>query len=805
MRHIRARQNRDPILLWLIGATVGLAVLFAALGAIWGRGQVVVQLTWFSPMVNSFMALASLSIAFLSLGRYRALRDPAPFWVGIGFIGFAVFALFYVLSLPDLFPGGGGLVASLLNTSSWFWHLQFSVLFLGVLAALLLPWPSPGPAAERWWLPTILLAAAGLILLSWLLAVYERSLPPLLTGEAWNSLNVAWNSILVPGFAVESLLSARRYRLSDERLFGYLAIALSFLAFAILTVIIGLKFYDQWWYLQRGLWIVSFSVILFGLLAEYVGLFTRERDRSRQLEAILRVTDPALAQRGHQELLQGILERTAEILGADGGAILLLDPLRDELQLAKATGITRRLGEVRVKVGQGLAGQVAARNAPYWVRDAQQEPAAWGSYIGESHIRAVIGAPMRIGRQVIGVIELEFLSARSFTPFEERLLEVGAERAALAIEQERLLDEAQRERARLQVLIDTAPVGIILYSAPDFPRPVLFNKAAEAILGRPLLPEVGLAEAAAHYEITLPSGEPLPPDRLPAACALRGETCLGQELMIRQPSGRRAYVLANSAPLRDAKGAIVGAVVTLQDITALKEQELLRDEFISAAAHELKTPITTIKGYAQLMGQWAPGGHEPREGKAIQVINAQADRLTRRVQEMLEVVRLRTAPPELRKSRFDLGDLAEEVIPRVQVATKIHQLVLQRDSPALVEADRERIEEVLVSLLDNAIKYSPNGGEIRVRVWSEDGQALLSVQDHGVGIPRDRQPHIFEPFYEAVPPGTPGYHGVVALSLYLSKLTVERHGGRLWFASEEGKGSTFFLSLPLAQNGNGRG
>ena len=232
---------------------------------------------------------------------------------------------------------------------------------------------------------------------------------------------------------------------------------------------------------------------------------------------------------------------------------------------------------------------------------------------------------------------------------------------------------------------------------------------------------------------------------------------------------------------------------------------MLRDEFLSTAAHELKTPVTTIKGYVQLMQKWAPGGHEPREGRALEVINVQADRINRRVQEMLEAVRFRRVPPELHRVRFDLGELASHVVERMQATTEIHRLHLQREAPAPVDADRERMEDVLVSLLDNAIKYSPKGGDIEVRVWTQERKAIVSVKDHGVGIPADRQPHIFEPFYEAVPPGVPGYRGVVALSLYLSKLAIERHQGRIWFESEEGKGSTFYFSLPLAGEGKDGG
>ncbi|TAK29451.1 MAG: GAF domain-containing protein [Chloroflexota bacterium] len=230
----------------------------------------------------------------------------------------------------------------------------------------------------------------------------------------------------------------------------------------------------------------------------------------------------------------------------------------------------------------------------------------------------------------------------------------------------------------------------------------------------------------------------------------------------------------------------------------LRQTLHLREEFISAAAHELKTPVTTIKGYVQAMNKWAPGGHDAREAVALDVINRQCDRVNVRVQEMLESVRLRRFPPEQRRVRFDLGDLASEVVQRIQATTPLVRVVLERETLAPVDADRERIEDVLASFLENAIRFSPEGEEVGVRVFVRDGKAVVAVRNCGMGIPKERQPHVFEPFYDAVPAGGPGYRGVVALSLYLSKITIELHRGRVWLESEEGKGSTFYFDLPLA-------
>ncbi|MBI2941878.1 MAG: GAF domain-containing protein [Chloroflexi bacterium] len=657
---------------WLIGVAVGLAALHGALAVVWGPGPVIAVFPWYVPMMHSYLALAALSIAFLSFGRYRALGEPAPFWVGVAFSTFAVLAVFYVLSWPGLLPDEQGLIAQLPNTAAWLWFLKFSALALCLLTAAFARWPRAGTSAERWWFWLNVGAMTTGATIASLSLAFERFLPLLVVDGRWTLHTVGWLGALVLAFAAGAVLLARRQRQTGDVLLGYVALAALVFAFAILTALIGGKRYDLWWYGQRFLWVGGFSVILFGLLAEYVGLYEREREKANQLAALQQVTDPALAREGLESLLQTLLERMVAIMAANVGAILLLDRMSQELVLRKGVGISEdQVARFRVRVGESFAGQVAARNAVFRVRDALADSAIWRPRLKAGQSRALLGAPMRIGEEVIGVVQLEFPVAREFTSQEERLIEVAAERAALAVEQARRLEEVLK-------------------------------------------------------------------------------------------------------------------------------QERLRDEFISAAAHELKTPVTTIKGYVQLMRRWAPEGHEPRELEAFAVINAQCDRLSRRVEEMLEAVRYQAAPPELRRVRFDLGELAAQVAQRLQVTTSLHRLVVRHGAPVPVAADRERIEEVLASLLDNAIKFSPHGGEVEVRVRAQEENAIVAVRDHGVGIPRERQPHIFEPFYEASPAGTPGYRSVVSLSLYLSKVQIELHQGRIWFESEEGQGSTFSFRLPLA-------
>ncbi|MCL5962559.1 MAG: ATP-binding protein, partial [Chloroflexi bacterium] len=226
----------------------------------------------------------------------------------------------------------------------------------------------------------------------------------------------------------------------------------------------------------------------------------------------------------------------------------------------------------------------------------------------------------------------------------------------------------------------------------------------------------------------------------------------------------------------------------------VRETLHLREEFIEAAAHELKTPIASLRGYAQLLLR-PQAVRPPEDRRALEVIERQTRRIARLAEDLLETVSPSATPLELR--RVDLASLAEEEVQEAAHASERHQIILCRPGPMLVDADPDLIRRVLLTLLDNAIRFSPQGGRIEVTATPEDGTALVSVRDHGLGIPKERQRYVFEPFYEPFPAGTPGYFGATGLGLFVVKTIVERHGGRMWFESEEGKGSTFYFSLPL--------
>jgi signal transduction histidine kinase len=318
--------------------------------------------------------------------------------------------------------------------------------------------------------------------------------------------------------------------------------------------------------------------------------------------------------------------------------------------------------------------------------------------------------------------------------------------------------------------------------------------------------------------ILAPDGRELAPDDWATLRTLRtGENVRHFQEVIRQANGSALPVLYNAVavdlhslgladpaePRSEQPGP--AALLVLQDVTALKEAERLKDEFIGIAAHELRNPMAALRGFAEMLhvqtnrGNGAPLSDWQQE--AVEAIDQATARLVDLTDDLLDVTRLQGGRLELRCEPTDLVALVRRVAGRVRVTAPGRSIALSADAEYVVAAlDMPRIEQVVTNLLNNAIKYSPLGGQVRVAVLenAEAGVACLTVQDEGIGIPVEQQARIFGRFVRADNAKREGISGT-GLGLYLCRELVERHGGRIWFASEEGKGSTFFVELPLAR------
>jgi PAS domain S-box-containing protein len=266
-----------------------------------------------------------------------------------------------------------------------------------------------------------------------------------------------------------------------------------------------------------------------------------------------------------------------------------------------------------------------------------------------------------------------------------------------------------------------------------------------------------------------------------------GRVYTRDDLALAEDLVRRAALAIDSARLyREAQEALAA-----------------RDEFLSVAAHELKTPITSLRGYAQLTLRAVDqsGAVDPeRLRQALSVINIQSDRLTRLVSQLLDVSRIQSGQltPDYRDA--DLGQLAADIVANAEHRSPHNVFELRSPAHVYMRMDSLRIEQVLTNLLDNAIKHSPPGGSVEVDVDTEtlrQGVVVVSVRDHGAGIPPELRERIFERFYQA---GASSSHSAgMGLGLYVSRQIVELHGGRIWAEAADGGGARFVIALPLDQ------
>ncbi len=390
-------------------------------------------------------------------------------------------------------------------------------------------------------------------------------------------------------------------------------------------------------------------------------------------------------------------------------------------------------------------------------------------------------------------------------------------------EQERVAREIEREahaeaEARLSVLqmiLDELPSSVYLVQGQDA-RLVLANRATAAIWGAAWPHDQPLTAflEEQHIHIFGIDGRALTSSQLATLRAVQERKHVYQQQeSICHPDGTIVPVLVNAVALdaqhflRAAKTSQTTpepmAIVVHQDVTALKETEQLKDEFIALAAHELRTPLAILKGFVQTLLVQTARGKGPVlaewQTESLQEIEQATNRLVELTEDLLNVTRMQAGRLKLQTEAVDLPPLLQRLVAQVQMTTEHHQLSIHATlSHLVVRGDPRRIEQVLNNLLQNAIKYSPAGGSIEVRIYLDEStkMALLSIKDQGIGIPTQQQSRIFSRFARANNAQTYGIGGT-GLGLYLCRELVERQNGRIWFESVEEVGSTFFLTFPL--------
>lgn len=531
-----------------------------------------------------------------------------------------------------------------------------------------------------------------------------------------------------------------------------------------------------------------------------------ERDALRvnaSVETFALATRVIGSARRREDLLNEIRSQVHDVVDALQVNLYLLDEETDRLTLSLPTYTERQ--PISYAVGEGTVGWVA-RYPDVHLVDQIHPATDLATELSKSvsfPVRSVLYAPMSHRGRIVGVVEA--VRGADQRPFENRHLQIAealATEAAVALENVSLYEklegrveianrrllaafqELKQERDRISAIVTNMADGVIL---TDAQRRIRFlNPAAAHMLNLdPGDTEGQLASEVLPYPPIL---EQLDGDAKPSVEIPR--------LHLAEPC--RIILSPRTVRLISEQGTHTGAITVLSDITLLEELSEMKTEFVSIVSHELRTPLTSIMGFAQTLRGDLATLEEHERSEFLGIIEQESNRLLVMINDLLDMSRMEAGRPlPINYALVNIKQLAEHVVRFQSVTTTLHNFAFEfpENAPA-VQADPDKVEQILTNLVSNAIKYSPKGGEVALGAYSEDDYCTIYVRDRGIGMTAEEVSRLFQPYQRIDRDAIKGIRGT-GLGLYLVRALVEAHRGRVWVESEPGKGSSFYLSLPL--------
>ena len=508
-------------------------------------------------------------------------------------------------------------------------------------------------------------------------------------------------------------------------------------------------------------------------------------------------------------VLQGVLDSACSLTGARYALITTLDDsgrIEDFLVSGLTPGEARRLWEL--PGGLEFSEYLSGLPGPLRVGDFAAHVSSMGlpDFRPPAPVSSFLAAPLRHRGVAVGNIYVaKSEPGLEFSREDEEILVMFASQAALVIANARLHRDERRSRGDLEALIETTPLGVVVFDAR---RGALasFNREAGRILDAVRTPGHPVEQLLQVLTVRRHDGREFSLENLAVARALSaGETVRAEEVVLQVPDGRRVAVLMNATPILSGDGAVESFVVTLQDLTPLEELERLRAEFLGMVSHELRAPLASIKGSAAtLIGSAA--SLDPAEMLLFfRIIEQQADQMSALITDLLDMARIETGAFPVSAGPVDaaaLVDQARNTFISGGGRNPIH-IDLEPDLPPVM-ADRRRIVQVLVNLLSNAARNSAVSAGIRMAAARDGVHVAFSVADDGRGLPAELIPMLFRKFARIE--GGDREQGVAGsgLGLAICRGIVEAHGGRIRAESAgPGLGSRFVFTLPAAEDANG--
>ena len=503
-----------------------------------------------------------------------------------------------------------------------------------------------------------------------------------------------------------------------------------------------------------------------------------------------------------ETVLREVVESAQSLTGARLGAIATIDEAGAPQDFV-TSGITEAEHRAIVEWTEGprLFEYFRDLEGPLRIADVSAYVQALGFPTDLLPSKTFQGTPMRHRGVHVGNFYLaEKEGDEPFTDEDEEILVLFASQAATAIANARTYRGEQRARADLEALIETSPVGVVVFDVGTG-RPVSLNLEARRIVNSLCNPGQSAEDLLGILTCRFADGREIALDEFPLARALSSaETVRAEEIVLSTPDGRSITTLVNATPIHADDGAVASVVVTMQDLAPLQELERHRAEFLAMVSHELRMPLTSIKGStAALLGasrQFAPA--ETRE--FIRIVDGQADRMIGLVSELLDAGRIDTGTLSVSPESSEVAALVDRARTTFLSGGGRHTLLidLPPDLPRVM-ADRQRVEQVLSNLLANAARQAPESSPIRVAAERDGVHVAVSVADEGRGIPPERLAQLFRK-YSAGPGGEPGAGTAGSgLGLAICRGLVEAHGGRIRAESGgPGRGARFTFTLLVA-------
>lgn len=541
---------------------------------------------------------------------------------------------------------------------------------------------------------------------------------------------------------------------------------------------------------------------------QYVGRLEKaNREMEQRLREASESAQPTAELNELEEALKRLVARIAMILQAEKCVFMIHDPEEGVLFGEKpALGFSdEELKNFRVRATQGVSGEVFRENHPIILYDAVNDDRTLKENVALLGIKNGVCVPLIvekrddenrvIDRKTIGVLHVfNKRYGNIFIEEDVHLLERLAKNAASIINTAETYRKVVHEKEELVETIEALYAGLIMVNKNG--RIIQMNASAREIFG--VTPEDVTSGKTFDVVIKDETVQEI------LRRALEEETGVAEEVTLADPENpeQQHIFQVQSALVRSDTGEIMGTAAIFNDITEIRNVDKMKTAFVSTVSHELRTPLTSIKGFISTLLQDTEGFYDnDTRHEFYTIIDTECDRLTRLITDLLNVSRIESGKSlQLNLKLVNVHELAEKVVRAQKSYTTKHTLHIGLDPKIpLLEADEDKIDQILTNLVNNAIKYSPKGGNVTVHgKMMSDELVQLAVTDEGMGIPKEQIGKMFQRFHRVDNRDTREIGGT-GIGLFLVKSLVETHHGKIWIESEVGKGTTFFFTLPLKQ------